>query len=118
MCSFTSAAAASATSTAQLSSESHRRASAFPPGLSEFRVSSLMGIFLPVRTLKVSQFRFELGKRNKTPRRRAGCDGAFGLQSFFCPDQCCISTDYAPAEPVRSKLQQHCEAIRMELDIS
>jgi hypothetical protein len=40
------------------------------------------GIFLPVRALKVSQVRASGGEKQK-PRRRAGCDRAFGFQSLF-----------------------------------
>jgi hypothetical protein len=40
------------------------------------------GIFLPVRTLKVSQFRVELGERNKRPVAELAATGRSVFQSF------------------------------------
>ena len=70
MCSFTSAAAASANRTAQLSSDSHRRL--HRRGLAAFdslRILYLVthGIFLPVRALKVARVRVELGEKQNAP---------------------------------------------------
>ena len=59
------------------------------------------GIFLPVRALKVSQFRVELGETKQMPRRRAGCDRAFGLQSLLSLDQCVIARTVLQPNPAQ-----------------